>query len=158
MANVKELEKNKIELEFEISQDLLKQASLKAYNKNKGKINVPGFRKGHAPKAVIEQFYGKNVFFEDAFEIAFPDAYGAALEEKEIFAVSRPENVDIISMEEGKPMVVKAELYVKPEVELGDYKNVAVEFEGKKVLAKDVKAEVEKVIEQNARFVRNLDI
>ena len=152
MANVKELEKNKIELEFEISQDLLKQASLKAYNKNKGKINVPGFRKGHAPKAVIEQFYGKNVFFEDAFEIAFPDAYGAALEEKEIFAVSRPENVDIISMEEGKPMVVKAELYVKPEVELGDYKNVAVEFEGKKVLAKDVKAEVEKVIEQNARF------
>ncbi len=152
MANVKELEKNKIELEFEISQELLKQASLKAYNKNKGKINVPGFRKGHAPKAVIEQFYGKNVFFEDAFEIAFPDAYGAALEEKEIFAVSRPENVDIVSMEEGKPMVVKAELYVKPEVELGDYKNVAVEFEGKKVLAKDVKAEVEKVIEQNARF------
>ena len=152
MANVKELEKNKIELEFEISQDLLKQASLKAYHKNKGKINVPGFRKGHAPKAVIEQFYGKNVFFEDAFEIAFPDAYGAALEEKEIFAVSRPENVDIVSMEEGKPMVVKAELYVKPEVELGDYKNVAVEFEGKKVLAKDVKAEVEKVIEQNARF------
>ena len=152
MANVKELEKNKIEIEFEISQDLLKQASLKAYNKNKGKINVPGFRKGRAPKAVIEQFYGKNVFFEDAFEIAFPDAYSAALEEKEIFAVSRPENVDIVSMEEGKPMVVKAELYVKPEVELGDYKNVAVEFEGKKVLAKDVKAEVEKVIEQNARF------
>ena len=152
MANVKELEKNKIELEFEISQDLLKEASLKAYHKNKGKINVPGFRKGHAPKAVIEQFYGKNVFFEDAFEIAFPDAYGAALEEKEIFAVSRPENVDIVSMEEGKPMVVKAELYVKPEVELGDYKNVAVEFEGKKVLAKDVKAEIEKVIEQNARF------
>ena len=61
---------------------------------------------------MIEQFYGKNVFFEDAFEIAFPDAYGAALEEKEIFAVSRPENVDIVSMEEGKPMVVKAELYI----------------------------------------------
>ena len=80
MANVKELEKNKIEIEFEISQDLLKQASLKAYNKNKGKINVPGFRKGRAPKAVIEQFYGKNVFFEDAFEIAFPDAYGAAMD------------------------------------------------------------------------------
>ena len=77
MASIKELEKNKIEIEFEISQELLKQASLKAYNKNKGKINVPGFRKGHAPKAVIEQFYGKNVFFEDTFEIAFPDAYSA---------------------------------------------------------------------------------
>ncbi len=152
MASIKELEKNKIEIEFEISQELLKQASLKAYNKNKGKINVPGFRKGHAPKAVIEQFYGKNVFFEDTFEIAFPDAYSAALDEKDVFAVSRPENVDIISMEEGKPMVVKAELYVKPEVELGDYRNVSIEFEGKKVLAKDVKAEVEKVIEQNARF------
>lgn len=92
------------------------------------------------------------MFFEDTFEIAFPDAYSAALDEKDVFAVSRPENVDIISMEEGKPMVVKAELYVKPEVELGDYRNVSIEFEGKKVLAKDVKAEVEKVIEQNARF------
>ena len=113
---------------------------------------MPGFRKGHAPKAVIEQFYGKDVFFEDTFETAFPDAYGAALDEKEIFAVSRPENVEIASMEEGKDMVVKAELYVKPEVELGDYKKVSLEFEGKKVLAKDVKAEVEKIIEQNARF------
>ncbi len=102
MANVKELEKNKIEITFEISQDLLKQASAKAYNKNKGKINVPGFRKGHAPKAVIEQFYGKDVFFEDTFETAFPDAYGAALDEKEIFAVSRPENVEIVPWKRAK--------------------------------------------------------
>ena len=98
MASVKEIEKNKVKIEFEISQDALKSASLQAYNKNKGKFSVPGFRKGHAPKAVIEKFYGEGVFFEDAFEIAFPDAYGKALDEENVFAVSRPENVDIVSM------------------------------------------------------------
>ena len=72
MANVKELEKNKIEIEFEISQDLLKQASLKAYNKNKGKINVPGFRKGRAPKAVIERFPARRMWISSPWKRASP--------------------------------------------------------------------------------------
>ena len=152
MASVKEIEKNKVKIEFEISQDALKSASLQAYNKNKGKFSVPGFRKGHAPKAVIEKFYGEGVFFEDAFEIAFPDAYGKALDEENVFAVSRPENVDIVSMEADKPMVVSAEVYVKPEVELGNYKGVTVTFEKKAVEEKDVQAEIDRALEQNARF------
>jgi len=152
MASVKEIAKNKIQIEFEVSSETMREASLKAYHKNKGKFNIPGFRKGHAPKAVVEKFYGENIFFEDAFEIAFPDAYGKALDETGVFAVSRPENVDIVSMEQGRPMVVSAELFVKPEVELGEYMGVTVTFEKEKVEEKDVQAEIDKMLEQNARF------
>ena len=75
MSKIKELEKNKLQVEFEISADAISKAKVEAYNKNKGKYMVPGFRKGHAPKGMIEKYYGEGVFFEDAFEIAFPDAY-----------------------------------------------------------------------------------
>lgn len=152
MASVKEVEKNKVQIEFEISDDIMKEATASAYKKNKGRFNVPGFRKGHAPKAVIEQYYGKGIFFEDAFESAFPVAFNAALDETATKAVSRPENVDILSMKEGEPVKVTAEVYVKPEVKVADYKGVEVEYKKKKVLEKDVKAEIERIREQNARF------
>lgn len=152
MSSVKEIEKNKVKVEFEISDEAMKEASLKAYHKNKGKFNIPGFRKGHAPKAVIEKFYGEQIFFEDAFELAFPEAYSKAIEEQDIFAVSRPENVDIVSMEEDKPIVVSAEVYVKPEVELGAYQGITVQFQKSVVTDEDVENEVKKALEQNARF------
>ncbi|MBQ9942017.1 MAG: trigger factor [Christensenellaceae bacterium] len=152
MASVKEIAKNKIQIDFEITEEAMQAATQQAYQKNKGKFNVPGFRKGHAPKGMIEKFYGVGIFFEDAFEIAFPDAYSAALKECDVFAVSRPENVDILSMEEGKPMVVKAELYVKPEVELGAYEGVTVTFEKQVVTEEEVAAEIARILEQNARF------
>ncbi len=152
MATVKELEKNKVELSFEISEDQLKEASVKAYHKNKGKFNVPGFRKGHAPKAVLERYYGDNLFLEDAFDIAFPEAYKAAVEEKDLFVVSRPENINIVSMEPGKPMTVSAEVYLKPEVELGAYKGVKVEFKEEKLAEDAVEKDIEAARERNARY------
>ncbi len=150
MAVVKELEKNKIQVEFEISAEALASAKVEAYNKNKGKFMVPGFRKGKAPKSVIEKYYGEGVFFEDAFEIAFPDAYSAALKEHDIFAVSRPENVDITSFE---PLMVTAEVWTKPEVVLGDYKNLEVEIPAFEVEDADVDAAIEEIRQKNASFV-----
>lgn len=153
MSTVKELEKNKVQVEFEISAEAVKNAKVEAYNKNKGKFSVPGFRKGHAPKGMIEQYYGEGVFFEDAFEIAFPDAYSAALKENNIIAVSRPENVDILSME---PLKVTAEVYTKPEVELGDYKGLTVEVDEVKITDEAVDNAIEEVRGKNASFV-NVD-
>lgn len=153
MASVKELEKNKVQVEFEMDEALMQESAQKAYQKLKGRFEVPGFRKGHAPKGVIEKFYGENVFFEEAFEIAFPSAYDKAIDELELIAVSRPENVDIVSMEEGKPIVVSAELYVKPEVVLGQYEGVEVEFAPVTVTDEDVEKELARIQEQNARFV-----
>ena len=152
MATVKEIEKNKVQIEFEISPELLEASMNKAYQKNKGKFQVPGFRKGHAPKAVLEKYYGSNLFFEDAFEDAFPDAYQAAVKEQDLFVVSRPENVDIVSMEEGKPMVVTAQVYIKPEVELCDYQGVEVEYEDIPLSDEAVDKEIDEAREQNARF------
>jgi len=151
-ASVKEIAANKIQIEFEISQEAIKAASAQAYQKNKGRFTVPGFRKGHAPKGVIEQFYGQDVFFSDALDIAFPDAYSAALDECDVFAVSRPENVEILSMDEGEPVRLKAEVYVKPEVALGEYKGVEVEFAPQTVSEAEVQAEIDRALEQNARF------
>ena len=153
MSTVKELEKNKVQVEFEISAEAVKNAKVEAYNKNKGKFSVPGFRKGHAPKGMIEQYYGEGVFFEDAFEIAFPDAYSAALKENNIIAVSRPENVDILSMEH---LMVTAEVYTKQEVELGDYKGLTVDVDEVKITDEAVDNAIEEFRGKNASFV-NVD-
>lgn len=150
MSKIKELEKNKLQVEFEISADAISKAKVEAYNKNKGKYMVPGFRKGHAPKGMIEKYYGEGVFFEDAFEIAFPDAYSAALSENEISAVSRPENVDILSFE---PLTVTAEVWTKPEVKLGEYKNLEVEIPAFKVTDEAVDKAIDEVRQKNASYV-----
>ena len=140
----------KVKDEFEINADALAKAKVEAYNKNKGKFAVPGFRKGHAPKSIIEKYYGEGVFFEDAFEIAFPDAYSAALTENEITAVSRPENVDIVTFE---PLVVKAEVWTKPVVELGEYKNLEVEIPAFEVKDEDVDKAIDDIRQKNASYV-----
>lgn len=150
MSKIKELEKNKLQVEFEISADAISKAKVEAYNKNKGKYMVPGFRKGHAPKGMIEKYYGEGVFFEDAFEIAFPDAYSAALSENEISAVSRPENVDILSFE---PLTVTAEVWTKPEVKLGEYKNLEVEIPAFEVTDEAVDKAIDEVRQKNASYV-----
>ena len=150
MSKIKELEKNKLQVEFEISADAISKAKVEAYNKNKGKYMVPGFRKGHAPKGMIEKYYGEGVFFEDAFEIAFPDANSAALSENEISAVSRPENVDILSFE---PLTVTAEVWTKPEVKLGEYKNLEVEIPAFEVTDEAVDKAIDEVRQKNASYV-----
>ena len=150
MAKVKELEKNKVEIEFEISEDAFSKAEHEAYLKTRGKFNITGFRRGKAPKSVIEGMYGKGVFFEDALDIAFPEAYQNAVDELELEVVSRPQNVDIVSFEQ--PVTIKAEFYTKPDVELGEYKGITVEYAAKTIGDKDVDKKLETLREQNARY------
>ena len=153
MATVKVIEKNKVQVEFEISAELFSACENKAYQKNKGKLQVPGFRKGHAPKAVLEKHYGEGLFFEEAFEEAFPEAYMAAVKELDLFVVSRPENVDIVSAKAGEAMVVTAQVYVKPEVELCDYAaGVEVEYEEIALTDEAVENDVKAALEANARY------
>lgn len=151
MAKFKEIEKNKVEIEFTVDDAAYAAAEQQAYNKLKNKFTVPGFRKGRAPKGMIEKTYGKGIFMEEAFDIAFPVAYEKALEELDIFPVSRPENVDVLSFE--SPITFKVEVYVKPEVELGKYTGITVEYNKTEVTEADVDAKLESVRDQNARFV-----
>ncbi|MGI6663955.1 MAG: trigger factor [Christensenellaceae bacterium] len=153
MASVKELGNNKVKVEFEISQDALKEATEKAFQKSRGKYAVPGFRKGKAPRAVIERYYGEGLFFEEAFDLAFPDSYRAAIDELDLFVVSQPEMLEIISMEQNEPIRLSIEVYVKPEVELGKYKGEEVVFAPEKLAKDAVAMEIDSVLERNARYV-----
>ena len=123
-----------------------------AYNKNKNKISVPGFRKGKAPRKMIEKLYGKEIFFEDAANVIIPDAYAKAAMECELEIVSQPK-IDVVQLEAGKDFIFSAEVAVKPEVELGTYKGVEVAKTDISVTDEDVDAEIKKVQEQNSRTV-----
>ena len=115
MATMEKLEGSKVKLTIEVAADEFEKAVEKAYLKTKKNFNVPGFRKGHAPRKVIENAYGWLVFFDDAFDIAYPEVYEAAVREHEITPVDRPE-ISILSCEQGAPVVFTAEVAVKPEV------------------------------------------
>lgn len=151
-SEVVKKENNKVSLKVTVSNDEFKKAIKQAYLKNRGRFNIPGFRKGKAPQKVIETQYGKGIFFEDAMNIAFPDAYEAAIEAHELEPVERPD-VDIEALEPDADVVFKVEVTVKPEVVLGDYKAMEVEKVSAEVPDADVEAELEKSREQNARLV-----
>ena len=152
MATFKEIDKNKVQIEFELDREKFNEALNSAYLKNRGKYQVPGFRKGKAPKAVLERYYGEGLFFEDAFDEAFPDAYQEVVKELELDVVSRPENVDLVSMEEGENIKLTAEVYIRPEVELGAYKDIEVEFADVPLSEDAVENEIWAARENNARF------
>ena len=149
---VENLEKNMAKLTIEVSAEDFEKALQKAYEKNKNKIAVNGFRKGKVPRAVIEKVYGAGVFYEDAANILIPEEYSKAAEESKLDIVSQPE-IDVIQIEKGKSFIFTAEVALKPEVTLGEYLGVEIEKTDAKVTADDVKAELEKVREQNARLV-----
>ncbi|MDD6235255.1 MAG: trigger factor [Lachnospiraceae bacterium] len=149
---VENLEKNMAKLTIEVSAEDFEKALQKAYEKNKNKIAVNGFRKGKVPRAVIEKVYGAGVFYEDAANILIPEEYSKAAEESKLDIVSQPE-IDVTQIEKGKSFIFTAEVALKPEVTLGDYLGVEIEKVDTKVTADDVKAELEKVREQNARLV-----
>ena len=130
----------------------LDKAIQKAYQKNKNKFNVPGFRKGKVPYAMIEKMYGAGVFYEEAANDLIPEAYANAAAESELEIVARPE-ISVTQIEKGKPFVFEAEVTLKPEVKLGEYKGIKVEKADTKVTAKEVNAELDKIKEQNARLV-----
>ena len=143
-------EKNMVKLVIEASAEEFEAGLNAAYNKNKNKISVPGFRKGKAPRKMIEQLYGSQIFFEDAANEIIPDAYADAAKESGLDIVSQPK-VSIEQLEAGKPFIFAAEVAVRPEVELGEYKGVEVTKADAEVT--DAEEELKKVQDQNSRTV-----
>ena len=146
-VQVENLEKSMAKLTIEVSAEQFEAAMQKAYIKNKGRIQLPGFRKGKAPRAMIEKMYGAGVFYEEAANDLIPEAYANAAAESELEIVARPE-ISVTQIEKGKPFVFEAEVTLKPEVKLGEYKGIKVEKADTKVTAKEVNAELDKIKEQ----------
>ena len=149
---VEKLEGNMAKLTIEASAEDFEKALDTAYQKNKGKIALPGFRKGKAPRAMIEKMYGKEVFYEDAANTLIPSAYAKAVDECEEEIVSQP-TIDVVQAEAGKPFIFTAEVALKPEVTLGKYKGVEVEAIDVTVTDEDVNAAIDRERENNARTV-----
>ena len=153
---VEKLEHNMAKLTIEVSAEELEKAIEGAYQKNKGKISIPGFRKGKAPRKMIEQMYGKEVFYEDAANALIPEAYEKASDECEEEIVSSPK-IDVVQLEAGKPFIFTAEVALKPEVTLGKYKGVKVDKMDVEVTDEEVMAEIDKEREKNSRTAEVTD-
>ena len=149
---VEKLEKNMAKLTIEVSAEDLEKAMQSAYQKAKGRITLPGFRKGKAPRKMIEQMYGKGIFLEDAANALIPEHYSKAVEECDLEIVSQPQ-IDVTQAEPGKTFIFTAEVAVKPEVTLGEYKGVEVPKTDVEVTDEDVEAELKKEQEKNSRTV-----
>lgn len=151
-VQVEKLEKSMAKLTIEVSAEDFDAAVNKAYQKNKNKITLPGFRKGKAPRAMIEKMYGPAVFYEDAANDLIPDAYEEAAKESELEIVAQP-SIDVEQIEQGKPFIFTATVAVKPEVTLGDYKGIEVEKKSAEVTEEELNTEIDKVRESNARMI-----
>ncbi len=144
-------DKNLYQLEVAVDKDVFEAATLDAYRKNVKKMTVPGFRKGKAPKAIIEKMYGKGVFYEDAVNTCIPDAYEAAIKEAELDVVGKPE-FDVASIgDEGLVLTIK--VYVKPEVKIENYLGIEAERDEREVTDADVEEEINRVRERNSRSI-----
>ena len=152
MAQLEKLEGNKAKLTITIDAETFRKALNEAYKKNAGRFAVQGFRKGKAPRKVIETYYGAGVFYEDAFELCWGEPYDAAVKEHDLFVVDRPD-VDILSISEDEGIVYVAEVTLKPEVTLGEYKGIAVPKADYTVSDEDVNLALEAEREHQARFV-----
>ncbi|WP_416197481.1 MAG: trigger factor [Sporanaerobacter sp.] len=145
-------ENNKATFTIEIGEDKFEKAVQKAYLKNRSRFNIPGFRKGKAPRKIIEMNYGEGVFYEEALNIILPDAYEEAIKELSLEPVDTPD-VDIEQLESGKPVIFKVEVTIKPEVKLGDYKGIEVEKVEYNVTDEDVEEELKNIRDMNYRLV-----
>lgn len=152
MNQILKQENNTVTLKITVGSEAFENACKQAYNKNKGQFNIPGFRKGKATRAVIEKMYGEGIFFEDAIDIVFPEAYRNAVEELKLEVIDRP-SLDIEEIGKGKDLVMVINVQVKPEVKLGEYKGLEVKQVSAEVTEEDVEAEIKKMQEQNARMV-----
>ena len=149
---VEKLEKNMAKLTIEASAEDFEKAIQKVYLKARGRINIPGFRKGKAPRRLIEKMYGTGIFYEDAANDLIPTAYAEALKDCDLEIVSRPE-IHVTQIESGKPFIFTAEVAVKPEVTLGEYKGVEVEKSDVEVTEEDINKEIDKERENNSRTI-----
>lgn len=145
-------ENNIVTLQIQVDAETFEKGVQQAYTKNRHRFNVPGFRKGKTPRKIIEMNYGEGVFYEDAINIVFPEAYDKAIEEHKLNPVDRP-TIDIEEIEKGKPVVFTADVTVKPEVKLGEYKSIEVEKVEYNVTEEDLEKEIKGMQERNARIV-----
>ena len=155
-VQVENLEKNMAKLTIEVAAEEVEKALQAAYMKEKGKISIPGFRKGKVPRQMIEKMYGPAVFYEDAANTLIQDNYPSAVDESGIDIVSRP-TIDVVQIEKGKSFIFTAEVAVRPEVKLGKYLGVQVTKIDTSVSDDEVAAELEKEREKNARTVTVTD-
>jgi trigger factor len=139
-------------LTVEVPAEEFDKALTAAYNKNKGRFNIPGFRKGKAPQAMVEKMYGAGILYEDAVNEALDATYGDAAEESGLEIVSRPE-ISVVQVEKGQNLIYTATVAVKPEVTLGEYKGIEVTKASAEVTEEDIEEELKKVQEQNSRLV-----
>ena len=153
---VEKLEKNMAKLTIEVSAEELEKAIQGAYLKQRKQISVPGFRKGKVPRQMIEKMYGVEIFYEDAANALIPEAYAKAYDESELEIVSQP-SIDVVQLEKGKPFIFTAEVALKPEVTLGEYKGLKVDKVSTRVTAKEVDAKLEEEQKKNARTISVTD-
>lgn len=149
---VEKLEKNMAKLTIEVSAEEFEEAIQKAYLKNRGKITIPGFRKGKAPRKMIEKMYGAGIFYEDAVNDLLPEAYDKEVEACDLEIVSQP-RIDVTQVEAGQPLIFTAEVALKPEVKLGEYKGIEVEKKNIEVTEEEIQAEIDKERENNSRVI-----
>ena len=157
MTEIKKQEKNKVFFDLTVPHEEIKEAELKVYKRNKSYFNVPGFRKGHAPKKIVEQFYGDGIFFEDALNDVLPKIYQDALKELELDVIDQPEiDIDEENFDRSKDLVVAVSVEVKPEVVLGEYKGLEIEAVPTEVSDEMIDNEIDKQRHLNARRI-NID-
>ena len=149
---VEQLEHNMAKLTIEVSAEELEGALQKAYQKQKSRINVPGFRKGKVPRQLIEKMYGPEIFYDDAANALIPEAYSKAYDESGLEIVSQPK-IDVTQIEKGKDFIFTATVAVKPEIKIGDYKGVEIEKIDTTVTDEDVMAEILKDQKENGRKI-----
>ena len=152
LISCKKLEKSMVELQFSIDAETFKAAVNNAFKREGKKYAIPGFRKGKAPRHMIEKMYGSDIFHYDAVNDLFPEAYEAAVKEAKIDVVGRPDP-EVVSMSEADGVVLKVKVAVKPEVELGEYAGLTVTKEAKNVNEADVDAEVKRMQDRNGRLL-----
>lgn len=151
-ANAERIEKNTVLLEVEVDSELFSQAVDKAYRKIVRNVNIPGFRKGKTPRVILERYIGKEAIYEEAMEALVPEAYIEAVKDTGIEPIDKPE-VEIVQVEEGKPVVFKATVQVKPEIELGQYKGLEVVKPVINVTEEDVQKELDRLQNSHAKLL-----
>ena len=150
------LSSNKVKLGFVVEPEKFAEGLKTAYNKMKGRISIPGFRKGKAPMKVIENYYGEGVFYEEAFDAIFPEIYQEALKEHDVHVVDRPD-LEVEQIGRGKELKFTVEVFVRPDVELGEYKNLGIAKTVDEVTDDDVMADIERARERASRWVEISD-
>ncbi|MDO5325537.1 MAG: trigger factor [Clostridia bacterium] len=145
---VEKISGNQVKIAFEIASEKFDEAVQKAYLKVRGRVNVPGFRKGKAPRKLIESMYGESVFYDDAFDILFPDEYEAAVKENDLKVVDRPEVDEVKQIGVGKDLQFSIKVFVRPDVELGDYKGLKATKYVHKVTDEEIDSRINQDVEK----------